>query len=113
MNETCEEDDIMDFPPPNLDRLRQRRATLVAKTIISQLAESRSSSFDELVPPSTFSPPSRQRSGDSSPVPVRCSVKVSSSLIPESPRKRSDSLEEFTEISRQISALLTPSDDEN
>jgi hypothetical protein len=103
----------MDYPPPNLDRLRQRRATLVAKTIISQMAsQSRSSSIDELIPPLTFFPPQRQRSGDSSPVPVRCLVKVSSPPIPESPRKRSDSLEEFTEISRQISALLTPSDDE-
>jgi hypothetical protein len=103
----------MDYPPPNLDRLRQRRATLVAKTIISQMAsQSRSASFDELVPPPiSILSNKRQRSGDPSPVAVRFSVKVSSTP-PETPRKRKDSLEEFTEISRQISALLTPSDDE-
>ncbi len=111
----CEDDDIMELPPPNLDRIRQRRATLVAKTIISQMAtQPRSSSIDELMSPLTFLRSPQSRSGDVSPVSVRCSVKVSTSPPPpDTPRKRSNSQAEFLEISKQISALLTISDDEN
>jgi hypothetical protein len=110
-----EEDDIMDFPPPNLERMRQRRATLVAKTIINQMAtQPRSGSIDELMPPFKFPTHQRCRSGDSSPpIAVRCSVKVSTPTPPDLSPKRRDSQAEFLEISKQISALLTPSDDEN
>jgi hypothetical protein len=109
-----DEDDIMEFSPPNLNRIRQRRATLVAKTIISQMAtQPRSSSIEEFIPPFILPTDQRHRSGDSSPISIRCSVKVSTSPPPGSPRKRENSQTEFLEISKQISALLTPSDDEN
>jgi len=104
----------MEFPPQNLDRIRQRRATLVAKTIISQMAtQPRSSSIDELIPPLPFLKSQRNRARDLSPMSVRCSVKVSTSPPPSTPRKRENSQTEFLEISKQISALLTASDDEN
>jgi hypothetical protein len=113
-NSSCEEDDTMDFPPPNLDRMRQRRATLVAKTIINQMVtQPRSSSIDEFMPSLTFLRTQRQRTSNTSPSSVTCSVKVSASSSPEAPRKRKNSQEEFLAISKQISALLTPSDDEN
>ena len=106
---SCDDDDVMDMPPPNFDRIRQRRATLVAKTILNQLAtQPRSSSIEDLITPITF--PTNQRKkkpGDSLSIPVKCSVNVSTS-----PQKR-NSQEEFTALSRQISALLVPSDDEN
>lgn len=112
-NSSCEDDDVMDYPPPNLDRIRQRRATLVAKTIISQMAtQPRSSSIDELIPPLTFPTDHRRRSRDTSPIGVRFSIK-SSPPLSDSPRKRGNSQEEFLEISKQISSLLIPSDDEN
>jgi hypothetical protein len=107
-----EDDDVMDFPPPNLDRIRQRRATLVAKTIINQLAtQPRSSSIDELIPDFTFPVHQRHRAAHVTPAPVKFSVNISSATPPDSPPKR-DSREEFAEISKQISSLLTPSDDE-
>ncbi len=114
-NSSCDEDDVMDYPPPNLDRIRQRRATLVAKTIISQMAtQPRSSSIDELISPLTLRSSQRQRSGDSSPTPMRYSVKISSTPPPsDSPNRRKNSEEQFSEISKQISSLLTPSDEEN
>lgn len=109
-NSSVEDDDIMDFPPPNLDRLRQRRATIVAKTIINQLAtQPRSSSIEEFIPPLTFSTEHRRRSRDASPIMIRSSPPPSS----DSPiRKRGNSQEEFLEISKQISSLIIPSDDE-
>ena len=109
-NSSCDDgdDDSTPFTPPNMDQLRQRRATLVAKTIIDQMtAQSPSSSMDELVPP-MFGSISQRRY--SSPMSVRCSVKVSKSS--DTALKRGNSREEFREISKQISALLTPSDDE-
>ncbi len=110
----CDEDDTMDFSPPNLDRIRQRRATLVAKTIINQMAtQPRSSSIDELVPPLAIIKNPRHRSSNSSPSSVTCSVKVSASTSPEIPRKNEGNQEEFSKLSKQIAALLTPSDEEN
>ncbi len=108
-----DDDDVMDFPPPNLDKLRQRRATLVAKTIINQLAtQPRSSSIDELIPDFTFPKTRRYGTTNAPPVSVKYSVNISSSTPPRSPPRR-DSQVEFAEISKQISSLLTPSDDEN
>jgi hypothetical protein len=107
------DDDVMDFPPPNLDRVRQRRATLVAKTIISQMAtQPRSSSIDELMSPLGSRANQRLRTANSSPAEVTCSVQVSTSIPPESLRKRNDSEVEFIELSRQISALITANDDD-
>jgi hypothetical protein len=111
-NSSCDDDgdDSTPFTPPNMDQLRQRRATLVAKTIIDQMtAQSPSSSIDELVPPMIGSISQRRYS---SPTSVRCSVKVSKSTPSDIALKRGSSREEFREISKQISALLTPSDDE-
>lgn len=108
-----EDDDVMDFPPPNLDRIRQRRATLVAKTIINQLAtQPRSSSIDEYIPDFKFPKIQRHRSTDLPPVSVKYSVKILTPTPPHSPPKL-DSQEEFAEISKQISSLLTLSDDES
>jgi len=73
----------------------------------------RSSSIDELIPPLSFLKIHQNRSRDLSPVSVKCSVKVSTSPTPGTPRKRENSQTEFLEISKQISALLTASDDEN
>jgi hypothetical protein len=112
----CEDDDIMSpaLPPPNLDRLRQRRATLVAKTIISQMAtQPPPSSVDEPMPSLTLLTAQRHRPTDAPPVSFKHSVRTASNTSPESPRKRGHSQEEFLEISKQISSLLTPSDDEN
>lgn len=107
---SCEEDDIIDFPPPNLDRIRQRRATMVAKTIISQMAtQPRSSSIDEIISPLTKQ---RHRAGVSKSSPIRCSVKTSRSPSFEPSRKFDNSQKEFSEIAKQISSLLAPSDDE-
>lgn len=123
----CEDDDTLSpaLPPPNLDRLRQRRATLVAKTIINQMAtQPPASSIDEPMPSLTLLSTQRYRPTDPptppvqapipTPVPVKYTTKITtSSPPPESPRKRGVSQEEFLEISKQISSLLTPSDDEN
>ena len=113
-NSSCDgdddEDDNTPFTPPNMDQLRQRRATLVAKTIINQMTgQSPTSSIDELVPP-LFGSISHRRY--SSPMSVRCSVKVSKSTPSDIALRRANSREEFRAISKQISALLTPSDDE-
>ena len=110
----CEDDDVLSpgLAPPNLDRLRQRRATLVAKTIINQMAtQPPISSTDEPMPSLTLSTAQRHRPTDGPPpVSFKHSTKLSTS--PETPRKRGVSQEEFLEISKQISSLLTPSDDE-
>lgn len=113
----CEDDDVMSsaLAPPNLDRLRQRRATLVAKTIINQMAtQPPALSVDEPMPSLTLLTAQRHRPTEPPPpIPVKYSSKITSSPPPESPRKRGVSQEEFLEISKQISSLLTPSDDEN
>jgi hypothetical protein len=114
----CEDDDVMPsaLKPPNMDRLRQRRATLVAKTIISQMAtQPPVSSIDEPMPSLTLLTAQRHRSADLPP-PVSSKYspkKTASPPSPDAPRKRGVSQEEFLEISKQISSLLTPSDDEN
>ncbi|CAF3390746.1 unnamed protein product [Rotaria sp. Silwood1] len=109
---SCEDDDIMEFPPPNLDRLRKRRATQVAKTIINQMGiQPRLSSIDEFTLPIGLLPKQRQHSPASSPVSVRCSVKVSRSPSLESTCKCENSHKEFSELSKQISSLLTSHDD--
>ena len=116
--------------PPNLDRLRQRRATLVAKTIINQMAtQPPALSIDEQIPSLTLANAQRGRTSEqpspsSSSVSYKYAAKKASSppLLPppppppptvDTPRKRGVSQEEFLEISKQISSLLTPSDDEN
>ncbi|CAF1012900.1 unnamed protein product [Adineta ricciae] len=115
----CEDDDLLSptsLAPLNLDRLRQRRATLVAKTIINQMAtQPPSTSIDEPIPPLTLLTAQRHRPIDPPPPPIsfKSAVKQSPTVTPESPRKRGVSQEEFLEISKQISSLLTPSDDEN
>ncbi|CAF0717489.1 unnamed protein product [Adineta steineri] len=119
VSSSCEDDDVLpssSLAPPNLDRLRQRRATLVAKTIISQMAtQPPTMAVDETVPSLTLSNAQRHRPIDSPPpISFKCAVKqIPSNPPPESPRKRGVTQEEFTEISKQISSLLTPSDDEN
>lgn len=107
-NSNCEDDDVMDFPPPTLDRIRQRRATLVAKTIINQLSTQPRSSIDELLPPYLSPNKQRHRSMDASPVSPRCTIQISPSSRPESPHR-----EEFSQITKKISSLLSPTDDEN
>ena len=115
----CEDEDNVStmhtLPPPNLDRLRQRRATLVAKTIINQMAtQPLPSLVDEPMPSLTLLTAQRHRTTDSPlPVPPKYPTKKAASPPPETPRKRGVSQEEFLEISKQISALLTPSDDES
>lgn len=117
----CEDDDVSSssLQPPNLDRLRQRRATLVAKTIINQMAtQPPSLSTDESVPPLTLVNAQRGRTSEQpSSVAYKYAAKKASSPTPppppDTPRKRGVSQEEFLEISKQISSLLTPSDDEN
>jgi len=85
----------MDTPPPSFDRIRQRRATQVAKTIINQLAtQPRSSSIENLLPIVNFQD-TRELS-----------------VTPDLPRKRTNQIE-FSQISQQISSLLTHSDDDN
>ncbi|CAF0769688.1 unnamed protein product [Rotaria sordida] len=109
---SCDDDDTMEFPPPNLDQIRKRRATLVAKTIINQMAtQPRLSSIDESVSPSGLTPKQRHRSSILQPVSVRCSVKVSRSPSVESTCKCENNQKEFTEISKQISSLLISHDD--
>ena len=112
-NSSCEDDDIMEFPPPNLDRIRQRRATLVAKTILTQLASQSRSSLDDQVPPLTFLSTQRSRTMEPPSALARCSVIVSAPTSPAAPRKQSTNEIEFSDISKQISALLVPSDDDN
>ncbi|CAF1251046.1 unnamed protein product [Adineta steineri] len=110
-----DDDDTLDVPPPpNMDRIRQRRATLVAKTIINQMAtQPRSSSTEDMIPPLTLSN-HRRTSSNSSLNSVTCSIKVSSSPSPEAHRKQhKHTQEEFSQLSKQIAALLTASDDEN
>ena len=115
MSSGCEDDDVSaSLPPPNLDRLRQRRATLVAKTIINQMATQPSVlSTDEPMPSLAHLSNQRLRPSDAPPVAFKYSVKATLSPPVEEPRKRGPSQEEFLEISKQISSLLTPSDDEN
>jgi hypothetical protein len=110
----CEDDDVLSpgLAPPNLDRLRQRRATLVAKTIINQMAtQPPISSIDEPMPSLTLLTAQRHRPTDGPP-PVSFKHSTKPSTSPETLRKRGVSQEEFLEISKQISSLLTPSDDE-
>ena len=113
----CEDDDIISpaLAPPNLDRLRQRRATLVAKTIINQMAtQPLVSTVDEPMPSLTLLSGQRHRQADTPPpVSFKYAPKITETSSSESPRKRGNSQEEFFEISKQISSLLTPSDDEN
>lgn len=113
----CEEDDVMSpaLPPPNLDRLRQRRATLVAKTIINQMAtQPPLTTVDEPMPTLTLLTAQRHRSTETPPTAFKYSGKSTrSSTPPDTSRRRGSSQEEFLEISKQISSLLTPSDDEN
>jgi len=113
----CEDDDVMlpGLAPPNLDRLRQRRATLVAKTIINQMAtQPPALSVDEPMPSLTLLSAQRHRPTDPpSPVSTKYLTKKTASPPPEASRKRGVTQEEFLEISKQISSLLTPSDDEN
>jgi hypothetical protein len=117
MSSGCEDDDASPaLPPPNMDRLRQRRATLVAKTIINQMATQPAiTSIDESMP-SFAHHLTNQRlrpASDSPPVSFKYSVKASGIPPIEEARKRGPSQAEFLEISKQISSLLTPSDDEN
>lgn len=107
-NSNCEDDDVMDFPPPTLDRIRQRRATLVAKTIINQLSTQPRSSIDELLPPYLGPNKQRHRSVDITPASPKCTIQISPSSRPESPHR-----EEFSQIAKQISSLLSPTDDDN
>ena len=111
----CEDEDTSPtLAPPNLDRLRQRRATLVAKAIIHQMATQPSmSAADEAMPSSLVHlATQRARSSETSSVSLKHATRPTSSASPESPKKRHNQ-EEFLEISKQISSLLTPSDDEN
>ncbi len=113
----CEDDDsiLQNLAPPNLDRLRQRRATLVAKTIINQMAtQPLPSLVDEPMPSLTLLTAQRHRTTDPPlPVPSKYPTKRTASPPPEPPRRRGVSQEEFLAISKQISSLLTPSDDES
>ncbi|CAF3705987.1 unnamed protein product [Rotaria socialis] len=113
----CEDDDVLSptLSPPNLDRLRQRRATLVAKTIINQMATQPATlSTDEHVPSLTLLTAQRHRPSEAS---TSASSRYSATKLLNTPgektHKREFSHEEFSEISKQISSLLTPSDDEN
>ena len=66
----CEDDESLSpaLPPPNLDRLRQRRATLVAKTIINQMAtQPPVSNVDEPMPSLTLLTAQRHRPSDPPP----------------------------------------------
>ena len=116
-NSDDEDDDstLLASAPPNMDRLRQRRATLVAKTIINQMATQPSTlSFDEPMPPSTLLTAQRYRSTNS---PLIVSSKGSTGKVIDPSFEKSctryTSQEEFSEISRQISSLLTTNDDED
>ncbi|CAF4751129.1 unnamed protein product [Rotaria sp. Silwood1] len=116
-NSGCEDEDTLSpaVPPPNLDRLRQRRATLVAKTIINQMAtQPPILSVDEPMPSLTLLTAQRYRPIDAT---SSVSSKYSTTKLANTPsatsRKRDINQEEFSEISKQISSLLTPSDDEN
>ncbi|CAF1433104.1 unnamed protein product [Rotaria magnacalcarata] len=112
---SCEEDDdAMELPLPNLDRIRKRRATLVAKTIINQMAtQSRSSSIDEFISPFTLLSKQRHRSAGTPSTPVRCSVKITLSPSLESSRKFDYNQSKFSEISQQISSLVASHEDLN
>jgi hypothetical protein len=111
---SCDDDgdDIDDefFPPPNLDQLRQRRVTLIAKTILNQMAtQSRSASVDEYISPLTSRDTKDSSSETASPMQVKCSIKVSS---PETSYRHNNSYQEFSDISEQISSLLRPNEDD-
>ncbi|CAF3336347.1 unnamed protein product [Rotaria socialis] len=109
---SCEEDDdAMELPLPNLDRIRRRRATLVAKTIINQMATQPRSSIDEFIPPYTLLSKQRHRSAGTPSTPVRCAVKISLSPSLESSRKFDYNQSKFSEISQQISSLVTSHED--
>ena len=111
----CESDDASaSLTPPNMDRLRQRRATLVAKTIINQMAtQLPAASVDEPMPPSLMPTGQRLRPIDVTPSTVKYSVRSTSSTSPDTPRRNDKSQEEFLEISKQISSLLTTNNDEH
>ncbi|CAF2382083.1 unnamed protein product [Rotaria sp. Silwood2] len=113
----CEDEDTISpaMPPPNLDRLRQRRATLVAKTILNQMAtQPPILAVDEPMPSLTLLTAQRHRPMDaSSSVLPKYSTTKLANIPSATSRKRDFSQEEFSEISKQISSLLTPSDDEN
>ena len=111
----CESDDASaGLQAPNMDRLRQRRATLVAKTIINQMATQLPvASVDEPMPPSIMPTGQRLRPIDVTPSTVKFSVRSTSSASPDTPRKNDKSQEEFLEISKQISSLLTTNNDEH
>ena len=100
--------------PPNLDRLRQRRATLVAKTIINQMATqpSLTASDEQIRTPIVHIATQRARS---SAEPMTKTLKFT--VTPAEPatinEKTSNNQSEFLEISKQISSLLAPSDEEN
>ena len=101
--------------PPNMDRLRQRRATLVAKTIINQMATQPSTlSFDEPMLPSTLLTDQCYRSNKPSLI---LSSKDPTSKVVDSSFEKSDKRdtneEEFSQISRQISSLLAANDDKD
>lgn len=111
---SCEEDDFVTYSQPNIERVRKRRATLVAKTIINQMAtQPRTAAIEEYISPLSLSSKQRHRSGTGSSGPIRCSVKVSRSPSLESSRKFDSTQKEFSEISKQISSLLKSHDDEN
>lgn len=113
----CEDEDTRSptLQTTNLDRLRQRRATLVAKTIINQMATQPTPlSVDEPIPSLTLLTVQRSRPIDTpASVTSKYASKKSGNLPSETLRKREITHEEFSEISKQISSLLTPSDDEN
>jgi len=96
--------------PPNLDRLRQRRATLVAKTIINQMATQPSFTVndEQKVAPVVHIATQRARS---SAEPTMKAFKFE--ITPAAPSSTSTNTNEFSEISKQISSLLVPSDEES
>jgi hypothetical protein len=96
-----------------LDRLRQRRATLVAKTIINQMAtQPLGTSTDESLPSLVHSTTQRFRPPESSPVSFKYSARATASSSPEIDHQSGKSQQEFLQISQQISSLLAPSDEE-
>ena len=111
---SCDDDDTTEFPARNLDQIRQRRATLVAKTIINQLAtQPRSASIDRLISPLTSPSNQRHRSAPTTPILVRYSVKVSRSPSFETSHTSEQHQKEFSEVSNQISSLLILKDSES
>ena len=111
---SCDDDDTTEFPARNLDRIRQRHATVVAKTIINQLAvQQRSASVNRLVSPLTPLTGRCHRSTAITPTSVRCYVKVSRSPSFEDSHTTEQLQKEFSEVSNQISSLLISKTDES